>query len=101
MDKSTLTDVVRHEVDQYAGESLNAEIYPIYDELRQTYTVISIGHNRISEPAHPVVMTRIAGDYVVIEVDNTNKPLVEALEDRGVPRQQVILAYAGEKAPAT
>lgn len=46
-----------------------------------------------------VVLARVVDDLVIIEVDNTNKPLIDALEQRGVPRSQIVLAYAGEPVP--
>jgi hypothetical protein len=42
------------------------------------------------------LFARIIDETIIIESDNTNKPLVDALMDAGVPRTQIILAYAGE-----
>jgi hypothetical protein len=40
------------------------------------------------------------GDYVVIEEDSTDKPLVDALMVNGdVPREKIVLAYRGEVLP--
>lgn len=41
----------------------------------------------------------LVGDKIIIEEDGTDKPLVDALLQRGVPRDQIILAYRGEQAP--
>ncbi|MDX2140626.1 MAG: element excision factor XisI family protein [Chloroflexota bacterium] len=38
-------------------------------------------------------------DSVVIERDMNDKPLVDALVQAGVPREKIILAYAGEAMP--
>lgn len=46
-----------------------------------------------------VVLARVVGDKVVIEEDNTDKKLIDALRQRGIPREQIILAYAGEPIP--
>jgi hypothetical protein len=35
-------------------------------------------------------------DQIIIERDINNKPLVDALVQNGIPREQIILAYAGE-----
>lgn len=50
-------------------------------------------------PSHVVVMARIEGDYVIIEADRTDKPLVERLIDAGIPREKIIEYYAGEPLP--
>lgn len=90
---------MREEVEKYAGHSINAKLYPIFDEKQQIYVVLSVGLDSKHQPARSVVMARIVGEYVVIEADTTDKPLFEALEDRGIPRSQIILAYAGEAKP--
>ncbi|HRF95982.1 MAG TPA: element excision factor XisI family protein [Aggregatilineales bacterium] len=46
-----------------------------------------------------IVMAHIIHDMVVIETDNTDRPLYEALMGAGIPREKIILAYAGEKLP--
>jgi hypothetical protein len=42
---------------------------------------------------------QIVGDKIVIEADFTDKPLYKALLNQGIPRDQIILAYAGETYP--
>jgi len=42
-------------------------------------------------------MARGENDKVVIEEDLTDKPLVDALIQAGIPREQIVLAYAGDK----
>jgi hypothetical protein len=39
-------------------------------------------------------------DTVIIEHDTTDRPLWKELVRAGIPREQIILAYAGEEAPA-
>ncbi len=46
-----------------------------------------------------VVFARLWAGHIVIEVDNTDKPLMDALVQQGVPREQIVLAYAGETLP--
>lgn len=50
--------------------------------------------------AWAVVLARVVGDYVVIDQDTTDKPLVDALMiNGGIPRERIILACAGETLP--
>jgi hypothetical protein len=41
-------------------------------------------------------MARVVGNKVIIEEDTTDRPLVEALIRCGIPREHIILVYAGE-----
>jgi hypothetical protein len=42
------------------------------------------------------LIVRLEGDHIIIERDINDKVLVDALVQAGIPRQQIILAYAGE-----
>lgn len=46
-----------------------------------------------------IVMARVIDDTIIIETDNTDRPLDEALVQAGIPREKIILAYAGETIP--
>lgn len=96
----SLIDVTRREVELYAGNAFNATLYAIIDENKHIYSVISVPNQRRQHSAGIVVMARVVGDYVVIEEDRTDKPLVDALMiNGGVPREKIILAYKGEQLP--
>lgn len=53
------------------------------------------------EHAGIVVMARVVGSIVIIDEDTTDRPLYKELMRAGIPREQIILAYAGEIAPET
>ncbi len=102
MDKVTsLADVVQHEVELYnEGKAVGADTFALSDIQRQNYAVIAVPHNYIDRPAWVVVMARVVGEYVVIDEDTTDKPLVDALMiNGGIAREKIILAYAGETLP--
>jgi hypothetical protein len=98
---ATLTDIVREEVAKYAGSGRGANIllFPILDDLRSIYAVNAVDYPTRQGVAGVVVLARIVGDQVVIEEDTTDKKLVDALLQRGIPRQKIVLAYAGESIP--
>jgi hypothetical protein len=102
MDRVTdLAEIVQREVGDYAGPAYKAKTYYVEDEKHRMYTVITVPDHDypINLKAGITVMARIVGDKVVIEQDITDRPLYEALEVAGVPREQIILAYAGETLP--
>jgi len=98
---ANLVDATRREVKRYAGYSPLAKLYPILDDDNQTYAVIIIEDDPAARPAYALVMARVGGDKIVIEEDRSfDKPLYQALmSNAGIPREQIILAYAGESLP--
>jgi hypothetical protein len=92
--------IVRREVDRYAVDVPGCKLYAVLDDLNQTYGVICVPDNSADRPAWIVMLTHIVDDYVVIDEDTTDKPLVDALMiNGGIPREKIILAYAGETLP--
>jgi XisI protein len=93
--------IVREEVAWYAGNGRGANVilFPMLDDLHETYAVNAIEYPTRSKGAGVVVLARIVGDIVVIQKDNTDKPLYQALLQRVIPRHRIVLAYAGEPIP--
>src|SRR5687767_1311442 len=101
-----LAKILAQEVRKYAAQGRGAKLrlFPLLDNTNQTYSVVAVDNPRSDKYADPdsvglVVFARIVADKVVVESDNTDKPLVDALLQQGVPREQIILAYAGEDVP--
>jgi hypothetical protein len=96
-----LNEIVREEVLWYTGDGTNPVLLPVVDEQHQIYCAIAINYSNTvrRHKAGVVVMARVVEDKVIIEVDNTDKPLDAALEGRGVPREKIILAYEAELTP--
>jgi hypothetical protein len=98
-----LIQIVRQEVRKYAssGEGANARLFPVLDDEYKTYSVIAVDYpTRTHEASLVVVLARVVDDKVIIEEDTTDKPLVDALMQKGIPREKIILAYAGEATDA-
>jgi len=92
-----LCDAVTQEIEGYVGFSPQANIYPVFDNVHRTYAVVIVPHWPRQLPAEIVVMARVSRDLIVIEVDTTDKLLVDALiVNQHIPRKKIILAYAGE-----
>lgn len=95
-----LTHIVQYEVEDYAkGTTFGGITYPISDPERQTYTVIIVPDAPRKCKAGVVVVARIVNDKVIIDEDITDRPLWRELVRAGIPREQIILTYAGEKLP--
>lgn len=91
-----LDEIVKKTVFWYAAGGTNLQTFPLANEERHTYAVTIIDTPVRRRPAGVVVMARVAGDKVIIEEDVTDRPLVDALVANGVPREKIVLAYAGE-----
>lgn len=96
-----MVETVRKHVLRYAGNGWGADLrlFPVLDEARQTYAVIAIDFPVREDLAGVVVLARIVGNQVIIEEDVTDRKLVDALIADGIPREQIILGYAGEAVP--
>jgi hypothetical protein len=96
-----LTDVVLSEVEGYAGKMLNGYAYLTVSPDHSVFTVVSVGKVKDERITNLSLLVRIVGEQVVIEQDDSNKPLVDALVQAGIPLNQIILDYAGEPVPET
>ncbi len=65
------------------------------------FTIVSVGEVRDRRIVDMGLVVRLINDKIVIERDVNDKPLVDALVQAGIPRQQIILAYAGEPLEAS
>jgi hypothetical protein len=92
----TLKQVVEKEMREYASEGLRGTTYFTHSDDHSIMIIVYIGKVRDRRFATTSIMARIVGNQVVIEEDKTNKPLVDALVQAGIPREQIILAYEGE-----
>lgn len=96
-----LVTIVREEVAKYAGNgrAFKVRLFPMLDDERLTYGVNAVGMAGDKRVSLIVVLARIVDGQVIIEEDNTDKPLYEALQQRGLSRDVMILAYDGAPVP--
>ncbi|HRF95980.1 MAG TPA: element excision factor XisI family protein, partial [Aggregatilineales bacterium] len=85
-----------HQAPSQYGQTLYFE-----DVKQQRFIVVFIPDYNPSRPQKPgvVVSAQIHQDTIIIDADTTDRPLYEALMGAGIPREKIILAYAGEKLP--
>lgn len=71
-------------------------------ELGKAQLILNYGNTLTRVRHHPpqiMVMAHVEGDTVIIDEDLTDRPLVDALVRAGIPREKIVLAYAGEPLP--
>lgn len=95
----TLKQIVREVVAGYAGKALNGYSYLTQSDEGDVYTVVDIARVKQQHISGVSLVVRIVNDKVIVERDQNDKPLVDALMQAGIPREMIILAYAGENVP--
>lgn len=96
----TLREIVQKAIQAYAVDGANFESHLTVSADGNLFTVVDLaldnkGHRFIATS----LVTRLLEHRIVIEHDDNDKPLVDALLQAGIPREQIILAYAGEPVP--
>jgi hypothetical protein len=94
-----LRDIVRRELEGYAGQAANGHSYLTTNSDQRHFVLTSIGDVRGVRVANATIIVQVIGETVVVERDMFDPPLVEALLQAGLPRAQIVLAYAGEPVP--
>lgn len=93
----TLKTIVRTAVGGYAKKGLNNVSYMTHADDDSIFSVVTVPQNQ--NGSFVSLLVRILPQVVIIERDQNDKPLVDALLQAGIPRNQIILAYAGEPVP--
>lgn len=87
------------EIEAYAKPGFNGWGYMVKSADSQVYGVLDISIQNKQRHADASLIVRFENDLIIIELDMNSKPLVDALVQAGIPREQIILAYAGEPIP--
>jgi low affinity Fe/Cu permease len=80
----------------YATKGTNGQSYFTKNDADRVMTVVSSFTVQNTHYVDTTLMARIVNERIVIEQDKTNKPLVDMLLQRNIPRNQIALVYAGE-----
>jgi hypothetical protein len=93
MDTTTLKQHLREEMALYAGEGMNGISYLTINEDAQVYAVIDYSTIKKKRIVWAALIARLVDDKIYIDVDNNYPTLFESLIARGVPENQIVLAY--------
>jgi hypothetical protein len=83
----------------YARKGLNGESYLTRSEDGTVFTVVGIGRVEGKHISNVSLVVRVVDQTVIVERDQNDKPVVDALVQSGIAREQIILAYRGEPVP--
>ncbi len=94
-----LAEIVKDTVLTYASGGSDLETFVLSNQEKNIYAVLVTDVPVQQQPMNIVVSARVIGDKVVIDEDTTDRPLIDALVQKGIPRENIICAYAGEAVP--
>jgi hypothetical protein len=96
MDTPTLKELLKQEMEKYAGEGANSVAYLTISPDEQTYAIVDIATFQGKRRGGTFMIARIIDNRIEIELDNTDKTLDEALVAVGVPQEQIVVRYREE-----
>lgn len=96
----SLIDTLRDVMRGYAKKGLNGQGYYMENEEHNVFAVISLATMpKAQRIATAGLIVHVVNDKIIIERDMNDKILLDALLQAGIPREQIVLAYAGESVP--
>ncbi len=95
----SLKNTVRQVVADYTGKALNGYSYLTQSEDGLVLTVVDVARVQGKHHAGVSLVVRVVGENVIVERDQNDKLVVDALVQAGITRKKIILAYAGEPVP--
>jgi hypothetical protein len=93
----SLRETLREAMMGYAVKGYNGVSYLTHSDDEQLFTVVGFGNVHGKRIVDLGLVARLVDDKIVIERDINDKILADALLQAGIPREQIVLAYAGEK----
>jgi hypothetical protein len=85
----------------YIGNAFNGYSYLTSSADQNHFVVTSVGTVQGKRIVNTGLVVQLNDNTIIIDRDINSKPLVDALIQVGIPRKQIILAYAGEPVPET
>lgn len=99
MDTDTLKQLVRAVAAGYVGKVLNGYSTLTQDADGSIYRVVDVGHIQGKHQVGISLVVRVVSGKVIVERDQNDKPVVDALVQAGIARENIILAYLGDPVP--
>jgi XisI protein len=97
----TIREILIRELEKYTGKAFNGYSFLAVSRDQAHFVITSVGYVRGQRIVNTAMIVEIVSNKIVIDRDIYDKQLVDALLQASVPREQIILAYAGEPVPET
>src|SRR5262249_53311222 len=100
VETTKLEEILREQIASYAGpvegQAGISELYFVENPQKQVYCVVA-PYDPVYKKTDIALMARIVDDHVVIEVDKNGDPLIEKLQQAGIPDSQISIAWKQRK----
>jgi hypothetical protein len=93
---SSIKEILQEVIAEYEGKALNGYSYLTHNQAEDVFSVVSVGEFKGQRIVDMGLVVRLVDNTIIIERDANDKPLVDALLQAGVPRENIILAYGNE-----
>jgi len=93
---SSIKEILQEVIAEYEGKALNGYSYLTRNQAEDVFSVVSVGEFKGQRIVDMGLVVRLVDNTIIIERDANDKPLVDALLQAGVPRENIILAYGNE-----
>lgn len=94
-----LKDIVEREAKSYAVTGLNVRVIFTQNEPGDEFVLTAYAKERGQSSVYTSLYVALTDRLVLVYEDRNDPPFVESLMQAGVPREKIILLYAGEEAP--
>jgi maleate cis-trans isomerase len=88
-----LKEILYKTLKEYAGPALNGHLYLTCDETKTFFTVTSLAEVRGERSIGTGIIVRIDDNHIIIEKDTSNKPVIDALRQNGIPDEVILTPY--------
>lgn len=95
----SLKETVHEVLAGYTGEGWNSISYLTHNKDSSIFTITDFARINGDHFVGVSVIVRISNEMIIVERDQNDKIVKDALVQAGVPREKIILAYAGEPIP--
>jgi len=94
-----IKSIVDQEIKSYARKGVNGQVVFAKNDSGDEFVLIAHGKLDGNTFTFTSLSAAVIDDSVVIYEDRNDPSLTESLIQAGIPREKIILAYAGECAP--
>lgn len=94
-------DLLLSNLQFYARDPINARSYLTSSKIEggEIFAIVAIWTSQKQHKANADLIVEWRTSSIIIHYDGHSIPLYESLVDAGIPRERIILAYAGETIP--
>jgi XisI protein len=89
----------QHAIQEILQDIANVQVFgdiefkAIFDDERKRYQVIATGWENGQQVLRTVALLEINNNFIWIHADNTDYGIAEALVKKGIPKEEIVLAF--------